>query len=208
MSQAFAMRRLRVRPLPLHFSSFRADQSSARGGRSVRNPNIRRDGHLDSGENAWETIAREGSTGRSWIIFGVLSLFLIGSIFYGTARNRVGPPPKEIAGDALLVQGREVFLDRCVSCHGVSGRGDGPISRGLKGPPPGDLTDREWKHGDKPEQVYEVVCQGVKNTSMPGWLGTLGPERSTAVAAYVYYLAGRNVPEPLRRSSTKSSNMK
>lgn len=158
---------------------------------------------MNLGDNAWETIARDGSTGRSWIIFGVLSLLLVGSIFYGTARTRVGPPPKEIAGDALLVKGREVYLDRCVSCHGVSGRGDGPIARGIKGPPPGDLTDRQWKHGDKPEQVFDVVSQGVKNTAMPGWLSTLGPERSRAVSAYVYYLAGRDVPDALRRPSTK-----
>ena len=42
---------------------------------------------------------------------------------------RVGrePPPPEVAADPLLVRGREIYLDRCASCHGPSGRGDGPL---------------------------------------------------------------------------------
>jgi cytochrome c oxidase cbb3-type subunit 3 len=81
----------------------------------------------------------------------------------------------------------------------VSGRGDGPIAKGLAGPPVGDLTDKTWKHGDRPEQVVGVVSAGVRDTAMPGWKGTFGPEDIRAVSAYVYHLAGRQVPEALRR---------
>jgi cytochrome c oxidase cbb3-type subunit 3 len=114
------------------------------------------------------------------------------------SRPRPGPPPSDIADDRLLVVGREVFLDRCISCHGRSGRGDGPIARSLAGPPPGDLADHAWKHGNRPEQVLVVVGRGLPNTAMPGWSTVLSPAKLRAVCAYVYYLAGEPVPPALR----------
>jgi len=63
----------------------------------------------------------------------------------------------------------------------------------------GNLTDDEWKHGDQVEQVLAVIGQGVPNTRMDGWSRVLDPPELKAVAAYVYYLARRTVPEDLRR---------
>ena len=66
-------------------------------------------------------------------------------------------------------------------------------------PRTGNLTDDEWKHGDRPDQVIAVIAQGVPNTRMEGWSRVLDPPELSAVAAYVYYLARRPVPEELRR---------
>jgi cytochrome c oxidase cbb3-type subunit 3 len=117
---------------------------------------------------------------------------------FSLLRAPASPPPAAIADDPLLVEGRAVYLARCVSCHGDSGRGDGPIARGLAGPPVGDLTDARWKHGDRPDQVLAVVAQGVPNSAMPPWKSTLSDRALHAVAAYAYYLAGRPVPAALR----------
>jgi cytochrome c oxidase cbb3-type subunit 3 len=108
------------------------------------------------------------------------------------------PAPAEIASDPLLVEGRAVYLSRCVSCHGESGRGDGPIAKGLAGPPVRDLTGRKWKHGDAPGQALAVVREGVKDSAMPGWGKVLNGQDVKAVTAYVYYLAKRDVPAALR----------
>ena len=131
------------------------------------------------------------------IFLGMLGLLAGGATALWLLRPTVSPPPAAIAGDPLLVQGREVFLARCVSCHGNSGRGDGPIAKGLNGPPVGDLTDAQWKHGDSPDQVLAVVAKGVPNTAMPPW-SSLGDHALRAVTAYVYSLAGRPVPAALR----------
>jgi mono/diheme cytochrome c family protein len=131
------------------------------------------------------------------IFLALLALLASGAVALWLFQAPASPIPAAIAGDPLLVQGHEVYQARCVSCHGASGRGDGPISRGLAGPPVGDLTDADWKHGDRPDQVLEVVAQGVRDTAMPPWKTTLDARALRAVAAYVYHLAGQPVPEAL-----------
>ena len=132
------------------------------------------------------------------IVLGLAALVGLGWIAFVAFRPEASPPPAEIAGDALLVRGREVYLDRCASCHGATGHGDGPTAKGLAGPPVGDLTDDRWKHGDAPDQVLAVIRQGVKETQMPAWGAFVPADDTKAAAAWVYHLAGRPVPEALR----------
>jgi cytochrome c oxidase cbb3-type subunit 3 len=132
------------------------------------------------------------------IFLGMLGLLAGAAVALSLLRPRSSPPPPAIAGDPLLVEGREVYLARCVSCHGEAGRGDGPIAKGLAGPPVGDLTDGDWKHGDSAEQIFTVVAQGTRDSAMPAWKPTLSDHALRAVTAYVLYLAGRPAPETLR----------
>ena len=134
------------------------------------------------------------------ILLAMFGLLAGGFVAFRMLSKPIGPPPPEIAGDALLTQGREIYLVRCVACHGNDGRGDGPLAGNLVGPPVGNLTDNEWKHGDRSDQVVEVIDKGVPNTRMDGWGRVLDPPELKAVAAYVYFLAKRTVPEELRKS--------
>jgi mono/diheme cytochrome c family protein len=141
------------------------------------------------------------SSGR-WIsglvVLTMMTLVAGGFIAFRLLSEPVGPAPPEVARDRLLSQGRLIYLNRCVACHGNDGRGDGPLAAQLFGPPPGDLTDNVWKHGESPAQVRSVIAQGVPNTRMEGWSRVLDPPDINAVAAYVYFLAKRAVPEELR----------
>ncbi len=133
------------------------------------------------------------------IFLAMLGLMVGGVVAFRMLSKPVGPPPPEVASDALLTQGRAIYLTRCNACHGNDGRGDGPLAANLIGPPVGNLTDKEWKHGDRPDQVTAVIGQGVPNTRMDGWGRVLDPPEIKAVAAYVYHLARRDVPEDLRK---------
>ena len=135
----------------------------------------------------------------TWFIFlAIASIVVAGALTYNWLGRRSEPVPEAIAKDPLLARGREIYLDRCLSCHGPSGEGDGPLAKGLTGPPPRNLVKDPWKFGDRPEQVLTVLAEGVKDAQMPGWSGTYGPEDLKAVAAYVYKIAGKPVPEALR----------
>lgn len=135
-----------------------------------------------------------------WIIVGMILISIGGGIMFLVLREPIPPAPPEVAQDPLLNQGRTIFLSRCIPCHGMSGRGDGPIAKNIAGPPPGNLTDNEWKHGDQPDQVLRVIAEGVRNSQMNAWDRVLDPPDLRAVTAYVYYLAGRKVPDALRQN--------
>ncbi len=135
----------------------------------------------------------------SAVIFIVLGLLVATGLLFATLyRKPIPPPPNTLAGDAFLTDGHTLYQTRCASCHGAAGRGDGPIAKDAGPTPVGDLTDKDWKHGDAPEQVYRVIAQGVRGTSMSGWSGQYSKSELRAVAAYVYHLAGRPVPAALR----------
>jgi len=136
-----------------------------------------------------------------WVFLGMLGLMIAGVLAYFMLSSSPAPPPPEVAGDPLLLEGRSIYLARCATCHGQEGRGDGPIAGSLLGPPVGNLSDGKWKHGGKPEKVLGVISKGVEGTRMAGWGLVLEPSQIRAVSAYVFYLARQPVPEVLRHSA-------
>jgi len=54
----------------------------------------------------------------------------------------VAPIAANAAGDAA--KGKVLFETNCASCHGTSGKGDGPVGAALQ-PPPRDFTKAEFK---------------------------------------------------------------
>ena len=53
-----------------------------------------------------------------------------------------GSPATRSRDRGNLMRGKEVFLDRCVGCHGSKGDGKGPGAKFLS-PPPADFTDKD-----------------------------------------------------------------
>lgn len=129
-----------------------------------------------------------------WIIGGAVALVLGAGLVLVLARPE--PPPADVADDALLSKGRDVYVSRCISCHGPDGRGDGPIVGTLTGPPPRDFT-APWKYGERAEDVLAVVRKGVPDTTMSGWASYLPDDDIRAVSAYVFHLGRRPVPTGL-----------
>ncbi len=63
-----------------------------------------------------------------WIFFLMLALIAGATLSYNMLKKPPSPPPPEIAGDPLLIVGREVYQARCLSCRRPRARETGPIT--------------------------------------------------------------------------------
>ena len=72
---------------------------------------------------------------RNLKIFGALVAMFIPALVLGPAARPQRPPDKR----ASTERGKALYSEYCASCHGVSGKGDGPAASALKTPAE-DLT--------------------------------------------------------------------
>ena len=86
-----------------------------------------------------------------------------------------------LAGDAAAVQaGKALFLQmNCAGCHGYD----------LKGGMGPDLTDRYWRYGGAPVDIYSSIFEG-RPQGMPAWGGALPPQTIWRVVSYIESFGG------------------
>jgi cbb3-type cytochrome c oxidase subunit II len=105
--------------------------------------------------------------------------------------------------EANLNRGKEVFLDRCVGCHGIAGDGKGPGAKFLS-PPPADFTsaDDACCGGDTgPGDFYYRILHGWPGTAMENFGDRLSVDDIWRLAMFVktipnHTLDKYRVPEP------------
>ena len=96
--------------------------------------------------------------------------------------------------------GSQLFRTYCASCHGASGRGNGPLADQLRRMPP-DLTQFTRRNGGTfpSERVYRIIdgrdVASHGDREMPVWgdifkIGTSRPDAKAQIDAIVRYLAG------------------
>jgi putative membrane protein len=92
--------------------------------------------------------------------------------------------PTGVVGDAQLAAGQRLYAANCASCHGLSGRGDGPGSAELT-PPPSDFADhmRPGKHTDP--QVFLAIHQGLRGSAMRSYKDELTADEIWQLVAYL-----------------------
>lgn len=101
------------------------------------------------------------------------------------------------AEDGNVTNGEEIYLKRCVGCHGIDGDGLGPGSERLL-PPPRDFTSGMFKFmstafdGYIPQDsdIYEMIGKGMPGTAMPGWQDILSAQEMWDLVAYVKIFPG------------------
>ena len=86
-----------------------------------------------------------------------------------------------------LVQGRQLYDRSCASCHGVSGRGDGPASRGMHPKPPA-IGDPATMIDVSPATMYRIVSVGISGTPMTGYAAVFTPEQRWNIVSYLVSL--------------------
>ena len=102
----------------------------------------------------------------AWVV-AVGSLYLFASSSVGFAAN---PKPPAKTAD-LLSQGKKLYEQNCVPCHGAKGEGKGALAETLT-PHPSDfaLPLKDWPNTKgNPEKIFEVISKGIPNSAMVGW---------------------------------------
>lgn len=90
-----------------------------------------------------------------------------------------------------LALGQQIYAARCTRCHGVSGRGDGPlVGTGLEQiPAPRDFTDPATIRDQTPLDWYNTITNGRLEKLMPPWRDALTEAERWAVTMYTYTLS-------------------
>ena len=99
---------------------------------------------------------------------------------------RVAPQPPT-ASTAALVEGRKIFRQRCVQCHGGNGQGDSSLA-GAFYPPVPDLTGPAIQHWSD-RDLFWTVQNGIRMTGMPAWRSSLSEQQIWAIVAYLRRLS-------------------
>jgi mono/diheme cytochrome c family protein len=79
------------------------------------------------------------------------------------------------------VTGREIYVNTCIQCHGIDGKG----ARGIRlVPPPADLGSPAVQ-GRLDGTLFKRIHEGKPNTAMGAWKHALSDEEIWDVLAYV-----------------------
>ncbi len=100
-----------------------------------------------------------------------------------TAVSRPNPVPLNANTIAL---GQKLFVANCVTCHGVSGRGDGPGAASLE-KKPADLSAR-IKAGETDGELFWKISEG--RSPMISWK-SLSETQRWELVNYIKTLAGK-----------------
>lgn len=93
-----------------------------------------------------------------------------------------------MAHAADVEQGKKLYGQFCASCHGQSGKGDGPAAAALN-PKPRDHTNKEYMSQMSDEEMLNVIKNGGasvgKSPLMPPWGASIKDEQVKDIIAYI-----------------------
>jgi mono/diheme cytochrome c family protein len=119
--------------------------------------------------------------------FSVIALFAAAALIVAAAgvqaQNPGGSPTARAVKNpvastpASVTAGAAAYKKYCAFCHGVAGKGDGPLAP--KGTMPADLTDAKWDRGSTDGEIHAVIMDGAgPKFDMKGFKGKI-PDQDT-----------------------------
>ncbi len=114
-----------------------------------------------------------------WVLILAAGLSLALACSQAEQKTEPAPPPARAAAApipavdpaAAKAEADKIFAERCATCHGARGAGDGPASAGLV-PPPRNFQASEWQKSVSDEHIEKIIQYGGaavgKSPAMPG----------------------------------------
>jgi mono/diheme cytochrome c family protein len=109
------------------------------------------------------------------------------------------------APHAVVSQGEALYQQNCASCHGNTGKGNGPKTAGLSSTP-SDFTSQAFMAQTSSAKLYEAVTTGII-PDMPGYTNTLSDNERLAVVAYLRSLTFASAPPTANTYPAPTSNL-
>lgn len=100
-----------------------------------------------------------------------------------------------------LARGQTLYAAQCAACHGVDGKGDGPLAESLE-PKPIAFTDAERSRTRSVMALYQVISQGVEGTSMTSFEALPEADRW----ALAFYIGTLSFDESMREDGKQFWN--
>jgi mono/diheme cytochrome c family protein len=94
-----------------------------------------------------------------------------------SAANRPNPVP---ANATTLAAGQKLYVNNCLTCHGASGKGDGPGGAALE-KKPADFTSRI--KGESDGAIFWKITEG--RSPMVSWKGSLSETQRWELVNYI-----------------------
>jgi mono/diheme cytochrome c family protein len=116
------------------------------------------------------------------LLFTAMAASLAAGIAYADQSTAKVTVP---VGKTPPTSGREMYVNYCAQCHGVDGRGHGPVAPALKTPPTDLTVLSRNNHGRFPDtHIVTVLQNGVEipshgSAEMPVWGPILGKMNQT-----------------------------
>ena len=70
-----------------------------------------------------------------------------------------------VEADFMLQHGQKIYAINCASCHGPTGRGDGPGGAALP-IKPRNFVQGDWKQGGSSITLFKTIQAGIEGTTM------------------------------------------
>ncbi len=118
------------------------------------------------------------------------------TVTFGVPARYRAMHPSGVRNPAVSKRGEIVFRNNCAACHGMSGRGDGPVA-GYQAAPPANLAWLSLAPTDKTyAYIYWVIAEGGGDygSEMPAFKSSLSKPDIDAVISYVQ--SGPSPPVP------------
>jgi copper transport protein len=132
-----------------------------------------------------------------WVLWIVpaLALILGGILIYFNSPdalkiNLVNPIPPNAAS---LAEGKTLYQQNCLACHGTAGKGDGPVGLTLN-PRPADLSYHTQPGVHSDGQLFDWITNGFPGSAMPAFSQKLSDTQRWNLVNYIRTLA----PKPLQ----------
>jgi len=122
-----------------------------------------------------------------------LAVFSIGGPLLAQSSDWKAPPtaanrPNPLAGNAnATALGQKLYVSNCMTCHGPSGKGDGPGGAALE-KKPADLGAR-IRSGETDGALFWKISEG--RSPMVSWRGSLSETQRWELVNYIKTFAGK-----------------